>query len=401
MKKSMMVCMAAWLLVATPGAQAQNNNWARQQQLDQQRQQQAMARQQQLEQQRQQQREQMRQQQMQQMRQQQDQAREQMRQQQVQQMRQQQESMRQQQQANMREMTRQQQANVTKAQLEQQRRQIDEARKAQRDGRPAPAGVSPANANKAADRMTFSNGVAKLTRPLTPAEIKRGYTGKLTADGRALVQFQGRVFAVPAARVWIKPQSATKEAAPATRWSAEKQASISSQMQKLAAGGRGGKPPGGPGGMVRTAANDNSLAANRVAFAKYFSQSGKDETDIFRHARGWDYSKPIHVTKLKAGTELCQWQIPGKGNGSYFAPCGSSPSALGISDRGSDRSRKSEILNKVEKKFVLTRDTEFLQGTAAAVVDDWSVHDQRVETQGGGRQYLLKNNDSDGIREIP
>jgi Bacterial EndoU nuclease len=49
--------------------------------------------------------------------------------------------------------------------------------------------------------MVFSNGVARLARPLTAAEISRGFTGKVTPDGRALVKFQNRVFIVPASRI--------------------------------------------------------------------------------------------------------------------------------------------------------------------------------------------------------
>lgn len=43
-----------------------------------------------------------------------------------------------------------------------------------------------------------SGGIAKLTRPLTQGEIRRGFTGRVTSDGRALVRFQNRIFAVPA-----------------------------------------------------------------------------------------------------------------------------------------------------------------------------------------------------------
>lgn len=105
------------------------------------------------------------------------------------------------------------------------------------------------NTANRSDKVVFSNGIAKLTRPLTPGEAKRGFTGKLTGDGRALVKFQGRVFAVPAARVGIKvPKTETSGAALATSWSPQKQASISGAIQKLATGGEGGgsggKPPG-------------------------------------------------------------------------------------------------------------------------------------------------------------
>src|SRR5437016_3412058 len=79
------------------------------------------------------------------------------------------------------------QANQTRHMQDQQRRQLGDAQRAQREGRPAPRGTSAEIVKRSSDRIVFSNGVAKRTRPLTAAEISRGYTGKMTGDGRALV----------------------------------------------------------------------------------------------------------------------------------------------------------------------------------------------------------------------
>jgi len=106
-------------------------------------------------------------------------ARQQMQQQQRNQMQQQQRQQMQQQQRQ------QQQTNQTRQMQDQQRRQLGGRPTAQREGRPAPRGTSAEIVKRSSDRIVFSNGVAKLTRPLTAAEISRGYTGKMTGtDGR-------------------------------------------------------------------------------------------------------------------------------------------------------------------------------------------------------------------------
>lgn len=189
---------------------------------------------------------------------------EQQRQQQQQQQRQQmQQQMRQQQQQQMREQMQQQQRQQMQQQMrqQQQRRQISEASPRgsvqRRDSR---ATCCPSIVSKRSDRIVYSNGITKLTRPLTPRDIGRGFTGKVTQDGRALVKIKGRVFAVPAARAAIKAnRSQSISATRASRWNESKRAAISADVKNIAAarlknkaraGGDGGgrKPPGGGGG---------------------------------------------------------------------------------------------------------------------------------------------------------
>jgi len=146
------------------------------------------------------------------------------------------------------------QAAQTKNEQEKQRQQLQNAQKAQMAGKPAPAGTPQTIANRASDRMVFSNGVAKLTRPLTPAEMKRGFTGKVTEDGRALVKFQNRIFAVPAARLGITPRdTSTSPAALATSWSPQKQSAINADIQKLASGASSGSGTTAKGEPVKVA----------------------------------------------------------------------------------------------------------------------------------------------------
>lgn len=113
--------------------------------------------------------------------------------------------------------------------------------------RPTPGIATP---NRPTDRVMFSNGVAKLTRPLTAAEMKRGYTGKQTEDGRALVKFQGRVFAVPASRLGIQPRAANDNSTASSRPSSlspQRQSAIKAGLGSILGGGGSGGSAGGGG----------------------------------------------------------------------------------------------------------------------------------------------------------
>jgi flagellar biosynthesis GTPase FlhF len=236
MNKRRLNCIAGAVIVCSPLFAQKNNDYYRQQQQQQQQRQQDQQRQQQQDQQRQQMRDQQRQQMQQQQRQQmQQQQRDQMQQQQRQQMQQQQRQ--------------QQQSNQTRQMQDQQRRQLSDAQRAQREGRPAPRGTSAEIVKRSSDRIVFSNGVAKLTRPLSAAEISRGYTGKMTGDGRALVSFRGRVFAVPASGVAAVNQGANRQQT--LRWNDSQRASMHAEINRIATASLKDKVrTGGSGGLT-------------------------------------------------------------------------------------------------------------------------------------------------------
>lgn len=212
-------------------------------------------------------------------RQQQDQMRQQMRQQQADQLRQQIQQQVRQQQAVVRDNLRQQQVYQTKQLLQDQVRQQSAAQRAQVLGRPAPTGTSQAISNRTADRMVFSNGVAKLTKPLTASEIKRGFTGKVTEDGRALVKFQNRVVAIPSSRVGVTPRrTETSQAALATGWSPQKQNSIKSDIHKLAS-----VPPGGGKGGISDTFNRAAIRTGDIV--KVLSPQVQSRIDAALSAR--------------------------------------------------------------------------------------------------------------------
>lgn len=240
--------IALCLSIAAPSTfaqtQSQQQQWQRQQQ---QQQQQAQQRQQQQDQLRQQQQQQQRQQMQEQMRRQmQDQMR-----QQVQ--AQQREQAHQQMQAQQREQARQAQAQqqrqgqqrATQQQTaDLQRRQLQQQGKLGSDGKPTGVAVS--------------GGMPRMSRPLTAGEIQRGFTGRTTADGRALIKYQGRVFTVPASRVaGLSARLAMQSQQRASRWTAQQQASISQRVKTISAqssttqtagGTTGGSSSGGNSG---------------------------------------------------------------------------------------------------------------------------------------------------------
>jgi len=202
------------------------SNWQQQQQWQRQ---QDMQRQQQMQQQQDMQRRQMQEQQRRQM---QEQQRRQMQEQQRQQMQAQQ---RQQMQAQQQQQQRQQMQNQQRQTADQQRQQMQRQGTLGKDGK--------------ATGVAVSGGTARMTRPLTPGEIQKGFTGRVTADGRALIRYQGRVFTVPASRVAglsarLARQRATQQAA------AIPPASTTQRLASIAAAGaRESSSSAGPAGI--------------------------------------------------------------------------------------------------------------------------------------------------------
>ncbi len=375
-------CTVPWVLQPALG---QNNayqqqmqrqmEWQRQQ--DQMRQQEQMRRQQ----------EQMRQQQQEMMRRQQ----EQMQRQQEEMRRRQQETMARQQ-DEVRRRQQEQTVRQQRAQQQTQQAQQEAVRRNQATVRQQQARIPTGNANAQA----VANGrPVKLARPLTPGEIRKGFTGRTTGDGKAIIRYGGGVVLVPASRVAglaTKPANqpgGTRAAAQSqNRQQAMNQALVRIAQARAASAGGGGRLPPGTGG--RKPANDN--LPPRAAFGSFFKGSGIPYDRIFQHRSGVDFSKPTRVTTLKAGTVVCQHKVPGNATGSYFAPCGQSPSSLGISPRGTSQG-SDKVVAKKEHRFLLKSDIQVFESTAKGVEDTWSVKGQAYKTDGGGRQYFSNKKD--------
>jgi hypothetical protein len=99
--------------------------------------------------------------------------------------------------------------NRQRAQADEQRRQREQENRFQnnasrmtappRSQAPYRAPARGTGTPLAGNRAVLPNG--RLTRPLTAGEIQRGFTGRVTPDGRALIKVQNRVFTVPASRI--------------------------------------------------------------------------------------------------------------------------------------------------------------------------------------------------------
>ena len=389
--------LAACLVLGLPAGalRAQSNNsyqqqqqqqqWQRQQdqQRQQQQQQQEQQRQQQQAQQRQQMQDQMRQQQQAQMRQQmQDQQRQQMQAQQRQQLQQQQQQRQQQQQVQTQQQQLQQRQQQQQQTAQQQRQQQQGKLGTMQGGKPT--------------GMVVAGGVARMNRPLTAGEIQRGFTGKVTSDGRALIKFQNRVFTVPASRVSglsarLAAQQNQQSQLRAARWTASQQAAINQRSRALVAAG-GGNGNGGsgcaPSGTLRCPFNEaarNSGAASsfrsapiqeRIDSSKAIQLAKKTLAPKWLSTNGeirWPMNGGFasDVTRdlaLKTGDTIDRY---GGVDGGYFAPAGTP-----FEQRSLPEAMKTapKITYRVLKEMPVT------SGTSSPWFDQ----------PGGGQQYMLK-----------
>jgi hypothetical protein len=161
----------------------------------------------------------------------------------------------------------QQQQQRQQQQRQQQQQQQQQGRRQSQAANSNTRGVTSVVA-RSGDRVLYANGVARLNRPPTSGELRRGFTGKVTQDGRALVRVNNRVLAVPAARVGVKFRVIQSAGAlRSSRWSDSKRAAVTNEVRTIATaslkntvitGGPGGlkekfnaaagSPPGGGGG---------------------------------------------------------------------------------------------------------------------------------------------------------
>lgn len=95
-----------------------------------------------------------------------------------------------------------------------------------------------------------SAGIAKLTKPLTPGEIKKGFTGKVLGDGRGLVKYQGRIFAVPAASISGLVRKPANQNVAGSKFTAPQRQQVHTRLAAIVAGkpvvATGGGSRGGP-----------------------------------------------------------------------------------------------------------------------------------------------------------
>jgi len=127
-------------------------------------------------------------------------------------------------------------------------------------------------------------------------------------------------------------------------------------------------------------AEEASLVEQRQAIARdFYRRTGFDEARIESHLNGIDFSQPVEVVTLPAGTQLSQRNFPGE-LGNYFAELGKGPQGLGVYTNG-----------RVESGFTFLESVQALRSTAADAADFWSVRGWTVQATGGETQYFLSN----------
>lgn len=130
-----------------------------------------------------------------------------------------------------------------------------------------------------------------------------------------------------------------------------------------------------------------------------------DILDIESHIAGIDFTKPVKIIKLPAGTELIQYtKINSEGTrlkGDYYTDNPSNtPSELGISETYNVRDPNNgwrhtqEVKEVTQEKTTLSSDVEGMKSTSAPIEDTWSRIDQDgnklpVKTEGGGSQIYI------------
>ena len=132
------------------------------------------------------------------------------------------------------------------------------------------------------------------------------------------------------------------------------------------------------------------LAARKSLATDFYKSSGMPEFKIDGHLEGINFEKPVNVKTLKKGTVVEQWQLPGVSQGNYYADPGSKPTELGISAEARNRNT-GKVEKKVANKYIVTKDIEVLESTAAPYPDKHSMPPKVIKTDGGATQYMSTN----------
>jgi len=128
----------------------------------------------------------------------------------------------------------------------------------------------------------------------------------------------------------------------------------------------------------------------RVVVASYFYASTDLTSSRYGDdSKGIDFSKPLEVIAIPAGTTWFQYVRTGYDTvrfGNFFSPVvTATPDCLGISGTG-----------RAEYKAVLPSG-QGLQSVAAPIVDNWTTPGTSVQTKGGCAQVVVPNSVKAGV----
>ena len=148
--------------------------------------------------------------------------------------------------------------------------------------------------------------------------------------------------------------------------------------------------PDGGGDAPRRATAEVIAQRQRIAKEFYLSQGFPDDASLASHLEGIDFNHPVDVDVLNPGDRVRQYQVRGSTfQGSYYFKGDAVPTELGINPMGTVYGT-SRVDVKVVNEYMVTRRTQVLRSTAAAVIDDHSVRGTAYSTVGGATQYFVK-----------
>ena len=130
-----------------------------------------------------------------------------------------------------------------------------------------------------------------------------------------------------------------------------------------------------------------TIAARQSIAQDFYAKQGWPQGRIDGHLQGIDFTKPVRTTTIPEGTQLSQWQTPGRSLGNYFAPASETPTRLGIAPDA--QVPGVGVVPKQQVSYQASGPVSALRSTAAPVEDTWSVPGTPIQTTGGGRQYFV------------
>jgi RHS repeat-associated protein len=120
-------------------------------------------------------------------------------------------------------------------------------------------------------------------------------------------------------------------------------------------------------------------SVGRLTAQHYYESAGFSPERMATHMAGIDFTHPVAVVTIPQGTQVVQYQSPGRSMGNYFAPPGTSPHSLGI-----------DSSSRVPISYVTTREVSVLASRAANTARNLDLPPNARGAR-GGLQYFSRD----------
>lgn len=122
-----------------------------------------------------------------------------------------------------------------------------------------------------------------------------------------------------------------------------------------------------------------SQLSNKETAYNFYRDGGLDADRTLSHISGIDFKQPVDIFSLPQGSEVVQYQIPGRPVGGYFAPLGTSAESIGVDPVG-----------RLPLIYRSTENVSVLRSTAADTSN--ALHlPELARGAGGGTQYYTNH----------